>query len=154
MLTKKRSNRLFGRIMVDSGIIDEIQLEEGLSVQKKNKTKNLFGEILMELGFIKEENIMQALVLQYPLPYIPPERYEISNESLRIIPESLMRKHKVMPIDIFGNTFTLAMANPLDKVALKEIEFIAQRKPIPTIATPSEISRVISRYYGDIPDKE
>ena len=152
MLSKKRkTDRLLGKIMVDFGIIDEKQLEEGLNIQKNNKVKNLFGEILLELGFINEENIMHALVSQYPLPYIPLEHYEINEKSRNVIPESLMRRHKVMPIEINANTLTLAMANPLDKVALEEVEFIAQRKPIPTIATPSEINRVISRYYGDIP---
>ncbi|NBU96607.1 MAG: hypothetical protein EBS19_00115 [Spirochaetia bacterium] len=54
---------LFGEELIQQGLINEKQLEEGLEYQKKNPTKKL-GEIMIELGFINIDQMLSVVKKQ------------------------------------------------------------------------------------------
>jgi len=68
-------------------------------------------------------------------------------------------KNKVMPIYQFGDTLTVAMANPLDKILIRELEGIVLRPVSVVFSFPDDIEDAIviqyqsSSYLGGILEK-
>jgi len=145
MSLKKVIDKQLGELLMDFGVINAIQLEKALEVQKQKGW--LIGELLVELGFAKEEDIAQALTVQYGFPYLPLSSYEVSAEILNFIPVKIARQYMLIPIDKIGNNLTLVMSNPLNAKALEEAEAISGCSVQVFVSTSSDIKKAIDKYY-------
>ncbi|MBN1913449.1 MAG: hypothetical protein JW788_03520 [Candidatus Omnitrophica bacterium] len=144
---RKVINKQLGELLVERGLINLKQLEEGLNLQKERG--GLIGEILVSLGFVKEEDIAQSLTAQYGFPYLPLNSYEISPEVIGIIPGRVVKQYMLLPIDKIGNNLTLAMSNPLNAHAIEDIELLSGCTVQTFVSTSSDIREAIDRYYKD-----
>ena len=63
-----RNKKNLGRILLDSGLITQAQLETALEKQKLNGKK--IGEILVEENIIREEQLLESLASQLNLPLL------------------------------------------------------------------------------------
>lgn len=135
-----------GQVLIQRGVITLEQLKEALRVQKESN--GLLGDILTKLGFTTEEEIAQALAIQHDFPYLPLANYEIDQEVVKLIPESLARKYHFLPIDKMNDILTIVMANPLDSNAIEEIATLTKCKIELFVATYTEIREAMERYYS------
>ncbi len=147
MPLRKLINKQLGQLLIERGLIDQKQLEKGLALQREKC--GLIGEILVELGYLKEEDIAQALTAQYGFPYLPLANYEISADSVSIIPARVARQYMLVPIDKIGNNLTLAMSNPLNTAAIEDIEMLTNCNVQAFVSTSSDIKKAIERYYKE-----
>ncbi len=147
MPLRKLINKELGQLLVERGLIDPKQLEKGLALQREKG--GLIGEILVELGYLKEEDIAQALTAQYGFPYLPLANYEISADSVSIIPARVARQYMLVPIDKIGNNLTLAMSNPLNTAAVEDIEMLTNCNVQAFVSTSADIKKAIERYYKE-----
>jgi type IV pilus assembly protein PilB len=147
---RRVKNQPLGELLIESKIITREQLDEALAVQQANDNggRKFSGEILVELGFTDEENIFQAFTRQYQFPYLPLNKYQISPETRSIIPDEIAHKHKLVPVDRLGSILTVAMSNPLDNQAIKEVEAICNCDVRIFITSPSDIRTHIEKYYN------
>ena len=142
---KKIVNKLLGEILIERQIITRAQLEEALSILKKEE--KLIGEILVEKGFAKEEDIAQTLTAQYGFPYLPLDSYEIEPEITKLIPRDLARQYLFIPVDKLGNSLSVAISNPLNSEAIEKIEKLTNLHIQIFVSTSSDIRRAIDKYY-------
>lgn len=147
MIIRKIINKQLGELLIERGIIKQQELDEALAVQKERG--GLIGEILVELGFAKEEDIAQALTAQYGFPYLPLSNYEISAETVSIIPARVARQYVLIPIDKIGNNLTIAMSNPLNVQAIEDVELISGCNVQTFVSTSSDIKKAIEKYYKE-----
>ena len=145
MLIRRIINKQLGELLIERGIINQIQLEKALVVQKASG--GLIGEILVEMGFAKEEDIAQALTAQYGFPYLPLSNYEINTEIINIVPRRVARQYLLMPIDKIGNNLTVAMSNPLNIQAIEDVELLSGCNVQIFVTTSSDIKKAIEKYY-------
>lgn len=153
-LARRVKNKRLGEILIENGIINQEQLDKALAVQHgyDNGGHRFSGEILVELGFSDEESIFRAFTTQYQFPYLPLKQYQISPETVSIIPEEVAQKHNLIPVEKIGATLTIAMSNPLDSQAIKEIEVICNCNVRVLVTTPSDIKIHIKKYYNNEED--
>jgi len=137
---------LLGQILLKKGLVNNKQLEEALIVRKKEGNK-LLGDILIQLGFISEEILCAALASQSDLCYIPLERYKIIKETLKLIPKQIALEYSCVALEKVGGVLTLAMANPFNEEALKEIEKAVSYKIVCVIGAKTQIDRIIKEEY-------
>ena len=104
-LAKKR----LGDLLVDSKIITGEQLTEALHIQKQ--TGERLGQALINLGFAKESEIINALEMQLGIPKISLEQ-RVDPVLIKSLPESLIRRHGVIPVSRDGNRMIVAMFDP------------------------------------------
>ena len=135
-----------GQVLIQRGIITAEQLKQALQAQ--GESGSLLGETLTKMGFAAEEDIAQALAIQHDFPYLPLANYEIDPEVIKMIPESLARKHCILPIDKMGDILTVVMANPLDSKSIEEISELTKCKTEVFVSTHTEIKEVIEQVYG------
>ncbi|MCM8824374.1 MAG: hypothetical protein NC822_06870 [Candidatus Omnitrophica bacterium] len=144
-LKDKEKKRLLGEILIDRGIINSNQLQEALEVQKKEG--GLLGDILVKLGLAKEEDIAQAIAIEYGLPYLPLDNYEIPREVVKFTSKEFAMKYCLIPIDKVGNILSVAIANPLESSVIEELKKLTQLDIQIFISTASQIRRMINVCY-------
>lgn len=136
-----------GEILIHLGVIKDYHLEKVLALQQERQNQSLTGELLIESGFAKEEDIVRGLKAQYSFAYLPLTNYSIDIEITKILPHEIAIKHCVIPVHKYGNSLSVAIANPLNKTAIKEIEEISKCKVKVFISTPSDIKNKIKECY-------
>src|SRR5262245_53745223 len=94
------------------------------------------------------ETLSQAL----NLPRVDLAATIVETPALKAVVSRLALKHTCLPIRLSGKTIVLAMANPLDRAAIQDVEFASSRKVEPVVASRTEILDGIRRHYpGDGP---
>jgi type IV pilus assembly protein PilB len=136
---------LLGEILIQRKRITREQLEGALQTQKGNG--GFIGEILVNLGIIDERDIVVALVIQCGLPYIAVNKYTIDPQIVRLIPQEVAQKEKVIALDRIGDILSVVMVNPLTDDKKKYLEMLTKSRVATFISTKSEIEEAIARNY-------
>lgn len=135
-----------GEILTIAGLITARQLENALGYQKKGRKQPL-GRLLVDLGYTGEDAIAQALAAQLSLPYVVLAREYVREGALALVPAPMARRHTCFPLTFNEVTLTVAMANPLDLIALDDLHIIAGLQIRPCVAARREIEQYIIQYY-------
>ncbi|MFB3894842.1 MAG: type IV-A pilus assembly ATPase PilB [bacterium] len=134
-----------GEMLVAESVITQEQLQQALAQQKKIGKR--LGDVLIGLGLASEETIAAALGRQLGIPYITLSHYEIDPQIIKTIPEDIVRKYKIIPVDKTGNQLTVALSDPANIYILDELKVLTGNEIIPLISYESEINRAIEQYY-------
>ncbi|MGB9690977.1 MAG: GspE/PulE family protein, partial [Candidatus Sumerlaeaceae bacterium] len=138
--------RKLAEILVRDNIITQEELEKALEIQEK--TGESLGSILIDNGFANEWEIAAAIGKQLNVPFITLSHYEIDQSILHSIPEELVRKYQIVPVDKTGDTLTVALSDPSNIYLLDELRLLTNCKIVPVISFESDIREAIERYYG------
>lgn len=132
-----------GTILVEAGILTASQLESALAEQAVNPQRRV-GAIVVERGYTTEEVVARILAAQLRLPFVTlaPGTYDATAPHL--ISGHLARLHKAVPIQQDGEMLTVAMANPLDLIAIEDMEIASRCRVEPVVATRSAIDAVLA----------
>ncbi len=136
-----------GDILLSTGAITEEQLKHALEVQKTSHER--LGTVLIEEGIINEQRLIETLELQLGIDFIDLTKTHIPVEMAQLVPRNIARRHNVVPVKLFKDELTLAMADPLNFVALEEVRTATRKRVIPKIATAAAVNRAISTLYGN-----
>ncbi len=144
------SRKRIGDVLIEAGVINEEELMMALGEQKKMGKR--LGECLVELGLTNEAEITDALHQTMNIPIAHIREAKIAPEIIALLPEKDVRKHKVVPFELDPenpNFLKLAMADPLDIIAVDDISLITNMQIEIMVATPSDIEYAIEKYYGN-----
>jgi len=141
----KRRIRL-GEALVEEGLINQQQLERALAVHKQSGKR--LGEVLVEMGLVTEEDVVQVLARQAGIPYLNLSTYIIDPVTAKIVPEHVARRYQVIPITKVGNKLTVAMVDPLNVLAIDEIQLMTGFVVKAVVATSKDIKEAIDKAYG------
>jgi len=136
-----------GERLVDRGLLTEDQLE--LALQEQKKGGEPLGEILQRLDYVSEGAISSVLAEQAGVEKVEIDSYHIPREILDLIPYSLTRKLKLMPLSLNDNQLTITMANPFDIAAVEEIERSTGCYIDIKASAESEVLKAIESYYKE-----
>jgi len=135
-----------GQRLIEAGLIDQTQLQAALSEQQR--TKQTLGSILIRLGFIDEEAVAAAVAAQARVKYVDLGQYSPQPEATQRVQENFARQKRIVPISFVGKALVVAMANPLDVLALDELRHLA-KGPVEVVgATESQVQKALDRAYG------
>jgi len=118
-MAKKR--RHLGEILYKAGKVQKQALVQAIK-QSKSSDKRL-GEILMESNLIDEETLAKALAKQFGYHYIDIKNTDIDPESLKLVPEELIKKHQILPLGMENGKMKLVISDPLDLEAMDAVRF-------------------------------
>ncbi len=136
-----------GDLLVNAGAITEKQLQSALMEQQLTNLR--LGEILIKNGFLTERQLAEALSNQLKLPLVTLARYRPMIEALRMVPESVARRLELLPLAVLDNNrLFIAMADPLNILAIDEIRMLTGMEVEVGVAIPSEIRRDMDSFYS------
>ncbi|NLL18190.1 MAG: Flp pilus assembly complex ATPase component TadA [Clostridia bacterium] len=134
-----------GEMLIAKGLLDEKGLEEALSLQQVARER--LGRILVRLGLVSEREIVSALSEQLALPQVYLFE-EVDMDIQGVLPQPLVVRYKAIPVRRQEYRLVVAMADPLDVVAIDNLQQVCSMDIEPAIAAEDEIERFIGQYYG------
>jgi type IV pilus assembly protein PilB len=134
-------------ILMESGLIDQHQLDHALMLQK-SKNKRI-GKILVELGYVTETQIAEALAKQLSLPFVDCSSRRLTVELKALLPKEMVGKKLVLPLELDGRTLVLAMADPLDYETIGEVTFMTDLNVKHVVACESNLLEAIEKNYAE-----
>jgi type IV pilus assembly protein PilB len=139
----------FGELLVSKGLLTREELEKVLKEQSKQGGR--LGEILLRLEKLNHEDVTFALAEHLSMEYIRlgdnNKMDNINMDVARILPESLAKRFCLVAINEVDDKVIVAMADPLNVVALDTVALKIKRKIKPAISSPREINRAIELIY-------
>jgi type IV pilus assembly protein PilB len=145
MLKKRRH---LGEILFRWGLIDEKSLAKAMKTAKANNQR--LGQTLIDLGLVTEDNITKAIAKQFGLEYIDLDANPISESTLKLIPEELMKKHHILPLGTNNGRLKLVISDPLDLDTLDLVRFRLNMELECYLASPSKIRAFINRETDEL----
>ncbi len=133
-------------MLLEQNLVTEAQLQECLNLQRA--TGKTLQAALVERGYLSEEDLVVCLSEQLGIPHIRVNHYAIPKEVLAEVPETLARQYQMLPVSVTGDVLTLAMANPLNIMALDDLRMLTSYEIEPVVAVASELATAIERHYG------
>jgi len=101
------------------------------------------SEILVSAGFVQETALMSAVSSGIGLPVIDLKRLKVNKEVIGLIPKEVGKHYLILPLSKIGDTLTLAMANPLDVLAIEHVESLTGYKINPVISSSRDILQAL-----------
>lgn len=135
-----------GELLMMNGLITEEQLSHALK-QQVNSPKKI-GEILIDNEAITERQLVEALEFQLGVSVVKMDELIVDKETIKLVDESIARKHCIFPVEKKGGKIKVAMADPINKEAIKDIQMATGMSVQPFIATRSDLEKVILESYG------
>lgn len=135
-----------GEVLLEQGLITEQQLQQGLAEQRKSGMQ--LGKCLTTLGFITEGKLVDVLSAQLDVQHVVLENFTFSRTLIRLIPEEIARKYKVIPLFEQDDILTVAMADPTNLRTIDHLKFKTGKEIEPVIATEKSILAAIDKNYS------
>lgn len=140
-----------GDLLLSQGKITEEQLKIALEIQKSEGKR--LGEILISQNILSNEDIISMLEEQLDIERIELRTTEIDPKAVKLLSESLCRKHNVFPFGFEEDKFEyetrlkVVFSDPLNIFALDDISFTGY-KIKQYISTEEDIKNTIDKFYS------
>ena len=144
---KRQQRRKLGEILVSEFGSEPGTIEGALAEQGHRKGLRL-GEILVERGSTSEEVVARALALQLSIPFYDLSKLDIPSSIGHRLPEHIVLRHRAMPIGLEKDALLLAMADPLDVLALDDIAMMCGQRVKPAVVAPKDLEKAMNRFYA------
>lgn len=139
MLKKQRH---LGEILYRKGYVDKNNLIRAL--KKAKDTNKRLGETLLEMGLATEDQVTEALAKQFNLEYVNLDEVDIPQNASKLIPEELIKKHRVVPLGKDNGELKVAIKDPMDLDLLDLLRFRLNTELRCCLASPSKIETFIN----------
>lgn len=142
----KEANLLFGESLVAKGLLTRRGLIEALNEQRENGGR--LGEVLIRLKILTEEDITHALADYLSMEYVRLDDVsKIDMETARTLPENIAKRFCLLPIGKENDIITVAMADPLNVIAIDTIALKMKHQIKVVISSPSEVRHAIETIF-------
>lgn len=145
------SKRRLGETLVRMGHITAEQLDEALEAQRSNGFR--LGTNLLIKGYLGEEQLAKFLSEQMGLPAVD-HIDAVPDAVRRRVPADLAQLRVVFPLGISRDELVLAMADPSDQEAIREVEATAKCKVRAVVAPELVVTHAIWHQYRITPDPQ
>ena len=131
-----------GEVLVELGLIDEHRLSHALEVSIKERVK--LGETLIRLGYLSEDQVLDILKNLTGIVTLNMREWNIKKHVQVMLAPERMKEMKVIPLDVNNKRATVALADPLNYVAVESIRLLIKRDVIPVLASSAQINDILN----------
>jgi type IV pilus assembly protein PilB len=101
-----------GAIFINMGIMDANAVDAAL--RRAAAKRERFGELVVNEGLVTEVELAQALANQRGVDYLALTGFTPDATAVKMLPEKVVRRFLILPIEIRDQRLTLAVYNPID----------------------------------------
>jgi len=123
--------------LVEDGLLTSAQVGELLEKQKKEGTR--FLKLVVEKSYVTEQDLVVSMGRVLNTPPVNVSRISPTPEMAEMIPRDIATNYKVLPVSRLGNRLYLAMADPLNVLAVDDVKRITKLEVSPLIASEKSI---------------
>jgi len=140
---------LFGELLVSKGLLNEDELLEVLDKQREQGGR--IGEVLLRHKMLNDRQVIAALAEHFSMQYVSFDENDITEsidlEIARMLPESIAKRFCLVAVDEEDDSIVVAMADPLNVVAVDTVTLKLKRPVKLAISSPREIQHAIDVIY-------
>jgi type IV pilus assembly protein PilB len=143
---KTGSELLFGERLLSKGLLTRAQLVEALNEQRQKGGR--LGEVLLGLNMLSDEDVTIALAEHLSIEYVRLDDItKIDMNIARVLPENIAKRFCLVAIGESDNRVRVAMADPLNVIAIDTITLKIKRPVEVVISSHQEINKTIEVVY-------
>lgn len=114
----------------------EVKVWEEL--ENKCSTPQAFVELLTTLKQVTAEVLAKAEAEIRGVPYVNVAELQVNSDAFKMLPDSFIKKHQVLPVNITGAELVVAMADPTDLGIFDNLKINLAIKPAKGLANDIE----------------
>jgi len=123
--------------LVEDGLLSAGQIEELLQQQKKEGARLI--KLIVDKAYVSEQDLAVSMGRVLNVPPINLARVNIPPEIAELLPRDTAHNYKVIPVSRLENKLFLAMADPLNVLAIDDVKRITKLEIAPFIASEKAI---------------
>ena len=131
------------RRLVQDGIIDEETVVE--SVKQARKDKVGLVAHLVNHNKVDARKVAIAASHEFGVPLMDIEVLEMDIDAIKAVDQSLLNKHRVMPLILRGKRMFLGVADPTNLAAIDEIKFQTGCRVDPVVVEQDKLEELVSK---------
>jgi type IV pilus assembly protein PilB len=110
--TELRTLPRVGQALVEAGAISVHQLREALRQQSMGGQRLLLGEVLLQMELVDRTTLLQAVARTLEIEFVPEPAKQADAAVMKLLPESMRREHRVVPLRRENDLLLVATADP------------------------------------------
>ena len=123
--------------LVEDGLLSAGQIEELLEQQKKEGARLI--KLIVDKSYVSEQDLAVSMGRVLNVPPINLARVSIPLEVVELLPRDTAHNYKIVPISRLENRLFIAMADPLNVLAIDDVKRITKLEISPLIASEKAI---------------
>lgn len=149
-MAKKR--RHLGEILYKAGVVKKEPLLKAIKESKANNKR--LGQILLKQRLIDEETLTKALAKQHGIKYVNIDKVEMPPEATNLVPQDLMRRHNVIPLELDNGRLKLAISDPMDLEVMDTLRLKLNKELDCRLGNPTKIKERIESTVDQVSKEE
>ena len=141
-----KPQRRLGERLIEAGYLSQSQLDLALREQKRRG--GLIGQILVSLGFVPQEIISGFVAKEAEIKVVSVNRCVIDKAVLQLVPFETAKRLKALPLSRENGSLTVALADPLDVVAIDTLQQLTGLEVEVVSAPERDILNSLELHYG------
>src|SRR5438094_2063276 len=129
-------------ILIEDGLLLPAQLQEVTEIQKKQGGRLL--KLLTDKQFVTEQDMVISMGRCLDTPPINLSKVRIPEDVMALVPKEMARAYKLSPVCRLGNKLFVAMADPLNVLALDDLRQRTKMEIVPMITTERSVMEALS----------
>src|SRR3954467_6104863 len=128
-------------VLIDDGLLLPAQLQEAMDIQKKQGGRLL--KLLVDKQYVTEQDMVISMGRCLDVPPINLSKVRVPEEVADLVPKDMARQYKLAPVCRLGNKLFVAMADPLNVLALDDLRQRTKLEIVPMITTERSITEAL-----------
>jgi type IV pilus assembly protein PilB len=141
-------DKRLGAVLLDSGYISDENLQKAIG--RHSEVGGRLADILVSLGVISEQRIARAIEETIGIPTVNLPRTEVMADAIAKVPADLAQEIGAIPFKLEDDLLRVAFSDPLDALAIEEIEDETDCIVEPYKALNTEIQWALATYYPEL----
>jgi type IV pilus assembly protein PilB len=133
-------------VLIEDGLLLPAQLAEAMDVQKKQGGRLL--KLLTDKGYVTEQDMVISMGRCLDTPPVNLSKLRVPEDVQHLVPKEMARAYKLSPVCKLGNKLFVAMADPLNVLALDDLRQRTKLEIIPMITTERAVMEALSGVGG------
>ena len=135
-------------MLLERGYVSDESLQQAIG--RHAEVGGRLAEILVDIGVISEQRIARAIEESLGIPLVSLPRVEVTADALSKVNADLAYELGAIPFGLDGTRLRVAFEDPLDALAIEEIEDASGTVVEPYQALQKELHWAIATYYPEL----
>jgi type IV pilus assembly protein PilB len=137
-----------GAVLLERGYVSDESLQQAIG--RHGEVGGRLADVLVHIGVISEQRIARAVEESIGIPLVMLPRVDVMPEALAKLSSDTAYELGALPFALDGNRLRVAFEDPLDALAIEEIEDASGCIVEPYQALHKELQWAIATYYPEL----
>jgi chromosome segregation ATPase len=131
-------------VIIDMGLASDTAVRGAL--EEARLVGRQPGTVLVERGDLTANDLARAIAERHGLHHVDLEQFEVDDDATRLIDRNAAMRYCALPIAFTpSGTLVVALADPLDAIAVSDIAVITKSEALPVVADADALTARIER---------